>query len=268
MLRAMQLMPIGRFSRLTGVGVKALRHYDEIGLLVPAAVDDETGYRFYSPEQVETAEAIRLLRRLDMPLDEIRTALAAGDPADLRNALVTHQRRIAIRDSELRASRAQLQRLIDGRETLMGMRSESLDVAEHRRLGIDLYNRTWTLMDSPGDEMLHCAHASAYHWMQADGTTANRSRSEWLCSRVYTLLGRPEPALHHARRCLELVESAPSEMEEWDLPAAYEAMARAHLVAGDEAEAARYKSLGLEAIARVADEEDRKPIEADLASIP
>ena len=268
MLRAMQLMPIGRFSRLTGVGVKALRHYDEVGLLVPAAVDDETGYRFYSPEQVETAEAIRLLRRLDMSLDEIRTALAAGDPADLRAALVSHQRRIAIRDAGLRAARGELQRLIDGRETLMGMRSESLDVAQHRRLGIDLYNRTWTLMDSPGDEMLHCAHASAYHWMQANGTTANRARSEWLCSRVYTLLGRPEPALHHARRCLELVESAPSEMEEWDLPGAYEAMARAHLTAGDEAEAARYKSLGMEAVVRVADEEDRKHIEADLASIP
>jgi DNA-binding transcriptional MerR regulator len=268
MLRAMQLMPIGRFSRLTGVGIKALRHYDEVGLLVPAAVDDETGYRFYSPEQVETADAIRVLRRLDMPLDEIRLALAAGGPAALREALVSHQRRIASRDAALRASRAELQRLIDGRETLMGMRSESLEAEQHRRLGIDLYNRTWTLMDSPGDEMLHCAHASAYHWIQAGGTTANRARSEWLCSRVYALLGRPEPALHHARRCLELVESAPAEMEEWDLPGAYEAMARAHLVAGEDAETARYKALGLEAVSRVADEEDRKHIEHDLASIP
>jgi hypothetical protein len=150
----------------------------------------------------------------------------------------------------------------------MGMRSESLEAEQHRRLGIDLYNRTWTLMDSPGDEMLHCAHASAYHWIQAGGTTANRARSEWLCSRVYALLGRPEPALHHARRCLELVESAPAEMEEWDLPGAYEAMARAHLVAGEDAETARYKALGLEAVSRVADEEDRKHIEHDLASIP
>ena len=137
MLRAMQLMPIGRFSRLTGVGVKALRHYDEVGLLVPAAVDDETGYRFYSPEQVETAEAIRVLRRLEMPLDEIGLALAAGGPAALREALVSHQRRMASRDAELRASRAQLQRLIDGRETLMGMRSESLETDPPRRLGID-----------------------------------------------------------------------------------------------------------------------------------
>ena len=268
MLRAMQLMPIGRFSRLTGVGIKALRHYDEVGLLVPAAVDDETGYRFYSPEQVDTAEAIRVLRRLDMPLDEIRSALAADDPAALREALVSHQRQIAIRDAALRASRAELRRLIDGRETLMGMRSESLETEQHRRLGIDLYNRTWTLMDSPGDEMLHCAHASAYHWMQGGGTTANRARSEWLCSRVYTLLGRPEPALQHARRCLELVESAPAEMEDWDLPGAYEALARAHLTAGETAEAARYKALGLEAVAKVANEEDRKHIEADLVSIP
>jgi hypothetical protein len=78
-LNTVQLMPIGRFSRLTGVGVKALRHYDEVGLLVPAAVDDETGYRFYSADQVDRAEAIRLLRRLDMPLDEIASTLAAGD---------------------------------------------------------------------------------------------------------------------------------------------------------------------------------------------
>lgn len=267
MLRRMQLMPIGRFSRLTGVGVKALRHYDEIGLLVPSAVDDETGYRFYSTEQVQTAEAIRALRKLDMPLDEIRSALAAESPAALREALVSHQRRIATRDAALRASRGQLQRLIDGRETLMGMKSESLEAEDHRRLGIDLYNRTWTLMDSPGDEMLHCAHASAYHWMQSGGTAANRARSEWLCSRAYALLGRAEPALHHARRCLELVESAPGETEEWDLPAAYEAMARAYLVAGDKDEAARYKTLGVEANAKVADEEDRKHIEADLASI-
>jgi hypothetical protein len=57
-------------------------------------------------------------------------------------------------------------------------------------------------------------------------------------------------------------------MEEWDLPGAYEALARAHLTAGDQAEAARYKALGLEAIAKVTDEEDRKPIQADLDALP
>jgi DNA-binding transcriptional MerR regulator len=268
MLHRMQLMPIGRFSRLTGVGVKALRHYDEVGLLTPAAIDDETGYRFYSLDQVDRAEAIRLLRRLDMPLEEIRSALAAEDPAELRKALVSHQRQIAIRDAALRASRDKLQRLIDGRETIMGMRSESLRAEEHRRLGIDLYNRTWTLMDSPGDEMLYCAHASAYHWMQGGGTTANRARSEWLCSRVYAILGRAEPALHHARHCLELVESASDEMEDWDLAGAYEALARAHLTAGETDEARRYYELGREATAKITDPDDRKHIEADLEALP
>jgi DNA-binding transcriptional MerR regulator len=267
MLHRMQLMPIGRFSRLTGVGVKALRHYDEVGLLTPAAIDDETGYRFYSVDQVDRAEAIRLLRRLDMPLEEIRSTLAAGDPAALRAALVSHQRQMAIRDAALRASRGKLQRLIDGKETIMGMRSESLEAEEHRRLGIDLYNRTWTLMDSPGDEMLHCAHASAYHWMQGGGTTANRARSEWLCSRVYSILGRPEPALQHARRCLELVESAPDEMEDWDIAGAHEALARAHFVAGEMEEARRNYELAREDTAKIADPEDRKHIEADLDAL-
>jgi DNA-binding transcriptional MerR regulator len=267
-LDTVQLMPIGRFSRLTGLGVKALRNYDELGLLVPAAVDDETGYRFYSPDQVDRAEAIRLLRRLDMPLDEIRATLTAEDPVALRTALVSHQRQMAGRDAELRASMGKLQRLIDGKEKIMGMRSESLRTEDHRRLGIDLYNRTWTLMDSPGEEMLYCAHASAYHWMQSGGTTANRARSEWLCSRVYSILGRPEPALHHARRCLELVESAPSEMDDWDLAAAYEALARAHLTAGDTDEARRHYELARAETARIANPEDAKHIAADLDSLP
>ena len=265
---SVQLMPIGRFSRLTGVGVKALRHYDEMGLLVPAAVDDETGYRFYSADQVDRAEAIRLLRGLNMPLEEIRSTLAAADPATLRAALVSHQRQIATRDAALRASRVRLQRLIDGRDTIMGMRSESLQAEEHRRLGIDLYNRTWTLMDAPGDEMLHCAHASAYHWMHGGGTTANRARSEWLCSRVYSILGRPESALHHARHCLELVESSPEEMEDWDIAGAHEALARAHLVAGETEEARRNYELAREDTAKIAAAEDRKHIEADLDALP
>src|SRR5215218_2466285 len=75
-----QLMPIGRFARLTGLTVKALRHYDEVGLLRPAAVDPETGYRSYAPEQVRRAETIRKLRRLDLPLDDVITLLETDDP--------------------------------------------------------------------------------------------------------------------------------------------------------------------------------------------
>ncbi|HSX21765.1 MAG TPA: hypothetical protein VLE97_03215 [Gaiellaceae bacterium] len=133
-------------------------------------------------------------------------------------------------------------------------------------LGKRLYNQTWELFGGDPDELLHTAHASAYHWMQV-GTAANRARSEWLCARVYSELGRAEPALHHARRCLELVESDPAAMEDWDLAAAYEALARAHAVAGDAAESARYRDLGLQAVAQVADAEDGEHIAADLRGI-
>jgi DNA-binding transcriptional MerR regulator len=256
-------MQIGRFARLTGLTVKALRHYDELGLLRPAAVDPETGYRTYEAEQVERAEQIRTLRRLELPLDEIAALLSTDDPAAQKRVLVAHQRRTALRETELRSILQRLQPLIDGKDH---------DVIDHRTLGVDLFNRTWTLLEQDDrtreddDELLHCAHASAYHWLQV-GTQANRARSEWQCSRVYATLGRPEPALHHARRCFELVEASPEEMEEFDLPAAYEALARAHAVAGDAAESRRWQALGEEACAAIEDADDREIIGTDLRGV-
>ena len=149
---------------------------------------------------------------------------------------------------------------------------QALDAASERQLGVDLFNKTWTLLGKEGrtreadDELLHCAHASAYHWQQV-GTQANRARSEWQCSRVNAVLGLAEAALRHAYRCLELVEGAPAEMEQFDLPAAYEALARAHAVAGEAAEAKRYLELGRAAAAGIEDADDRALVEADLATI-
>jgi hypothetical protein len=143
---------------------------------------------------------------------------------------------------------------------------------EERALGAELFNRTYALMEkanrTPDEdtEMLHCAHASAYHWAQV-GTAANRSRSEWQCSRVYAVLGWVEPALHHARRCHEIVQAHPDEMKDWDLPAAYEALARAHMVTGDVAETQKWAELGRAATAHIADDDDRAVIEADFATI-
>jgi DNA-binding transcriptional MerR regulator len=265
----METLAIGRFARLTGLTVKALRLYGELGLLPPVRIDPDTGYRLYSTDQVERAETIRLLRRLEVPLDEIASLLTTDDPARVRGLLLAHQRRMAERAVEVRTVLQGLQPLLDGKESVMGNAVEAID---HRRLGIDLFNKTWTLMEKDdrtpdeADEMLHCAHASAYHWLQV-GTRANRARSEWQCSRVYTVLERAEPALVHARRCLEIVESAPEAMEDWDLAAAYEALARAHLVAGHREEAKRFCVLGEEACARIGDSDDVEPIRGDLREL-
>src|SRR5256885_4147386 len=123
----------------------------------------------------------------------------------------------------------------------MKARSDPLTADEHRRLGIDLFNKTWTLMETADrnaeqdDELLHCAHASAYHWLQG-GELVNRVRSEWQCSRAYAVLERPEPALHHARRGLELAESAPAPLDDSDLPFASEALPPPHSLAGNKIE--------------------------------
>ena len=210
-----------------------------------------------------------MLRRLELPLDDVATLVESDDPALIHRVLVDHQRRTAIRSAELKVVLQGLQPLIDGKELVMSTPVEAID---HRRLGVDLFNKAWTLMEqderteAEDDELVHCAHASAYHWLHV-GTPANRARSEWQCSRVYAILGRTETALEHARRCLEIVEASPGEMEEFDLPAAYEALARAHQVAGDLDESRRYAALGREETAKIADEDDRKIMEADFATI-
>ena len=117
-----------------------------------------------------------------------------------------------------------------------------LDPATERALAAGCYNLTWTFLEqtdrSPEDidRMIHAAHASSFHW-EAIGGPANRCRGEWLCSRVYAVLGRGEPALWHARRALTIVDAGGDGFEDWDRAAVYEALVRAHAVAGDPVEA-------------------------------
>ncbi|PZF82622.1 hypothetical protein [Jiangella anatolica] len=149
--------------------------------------------------------------------------------------------------------------------------SATIDPELHRRLAAALFNDTWRLMESedrsPGDDvlMVHQAHASAYHWLQV-GTPHNVARSHWLCSRVYCVLGRGEPALFHARLVLSTCQD--NGIGDWDLAFAYEALARAHAVAGDVDEARRHLAQAREAGAAISTDEDRELLLGDLATIP
>ncbi|MEV0681970.1 MerR family transcriptional regulator [Actinosynnema sp. NPDC050436] len=83
----MELLTIGEFARASRLSPKALRLYDELGLLVPARVDPGSGYRFYAPDQLERARLVAWLRRLGMPLARIRAVCErdrAGAAADVR----------------------------------------------------------------------------------------------------------------------------------------------------------------------------------------
>ncbi|KAA0081268.1 MerR family transcriptional regulator [Mycolicibacterium sp. P9-64] len=81
------VLSIGDFSRMTQLTVKTLRHYHDVGLVEPHHVDPATGYRYYSYEQVRTAQVVRRLRGLDMPIPEVRSVLAAHP--DDRNAMIS-----------------------------------------------------------------------------------------------------------------------------------------------------------------------------------
>ncbi|WP_028923033.1 MerR family transcriptional regulator [Pseudonocardia acaciae] len=107
------LLTIGDFSRMTYLSVKALRHYHKIGLLEPAEVDRHSGYRLYRPSQVATAQVIRRLRDLGMPLDAVGEVLAAPD-LDARNAAIAeHLRRMERQLDELRGTVASLRVLLE-----------------------------------------------------------------------------------------------------------------------------------------------------------
>jgi len=91
------LIPIGGLARLSRLTVKALRLYDAEGLLVPAWVDPDNGYRYYRAEQVRSATTIALLRSLGVPLAVVRDVLAAPD-ADALAAVLDAERARAARD--------------------------------------------------------------------------------------------------------------------------------------------------------------------------
>lgn len=87
-------LSIGDFSRASHMTVKMLRHYHQIGLLVPADVDPYTGYRRYTAEQLPTAQVIRRFRALDMPLEEIHAVLDAPDLRTRNERIATHLSRL------------------------------------------------------------------------------------------------------------------------------------------------------------------------------
>ncbi|MDR3406133.1 MAG: MerR family transcriptional regulator [Chthoniobacter sp.] len=95
-----QLFTIGEFSQISGLSVKALRYYDEKGLLKPAHVDVATDYRYYDAACVERARVIARLRELQFPLGEIASILAeCSDESDLLATMQRQQRVILERIS-------------------------------------------------------------------------------------------------------------------------------------------------------------------------
>jgi DNA-binding transcriptional MerR regulator len=105
---------IGDFSRATQLSVKTLRHYHEISLLEPSEIDPDSGYRYYSDEQLPTAQVIRRLRGLQMPLPDIKAFLASPDGDGRNRLIVAHLTRLESDLARTQAAVTGLRQLLDG----------------------------------------------------------------------------------------------------------------------------------------------------------
>lgn len=104
-------LQIGEFSKLCGVSVKTLRHYEKMGLLVPADVDAHTGYRYYHVEQMQQMMTIRHLKDVGFTLYEIADLLVCDTQTPDHSLLL----------AKIRSTEAELRRLVQRRDRLLAM---------------------------------------------------------------------------------------------------------------------------------------------------
>ncbi|RXJ02121.1 hypothetical protein DS745_08130 [Anaerobacillus alkaliphilus] len=145
-----------------------------------------------------------------------------------------------------------------------------IDQETHKKLAVNLFNRTWDLIEKVNksedekDEMMYSAIASRFHWGFV-GTPLQFARGEWQISRVYSLLGRHEPAFHHARKSLEFCIE--NNLGDFDLGFAYEALARSYALIEVEEESRRYIQLAQEAATKISNVENREWLEKNIHSV-
>jgi len=118
------MFSIGEFARLGGVSVRTLRHYDEIGLLRPATVDPDTGYRGYSAAQLGQINRIMALKELGLSLAQVRRLLDGVTVGELRGMLLLR--------------RAQLEHELDQHKNqLLGVESRLRSIAREDGMPAD-----------------------------------------------------------------------------------------------------------------------------------
>ena len=146
------------------------------------------------------------------------------------------------------------------------------DVARwHRRFAVEMFNRSWDLLEMPDRsadedaEMLAAAFGSAWHWAQV-GTAENIALGDHQISKVAASAGQPALALHYARRALEAIEIG--RFGDWQVAAAYEGMARACAAAGDIGQRDYWVQRCTVALGAVPDAADRSVVAQQLLNLP
>jgi DNA-binding transcriptional MerR regulator len=113
----MQQLTIGAFSRISHLSVKTLRYYHEVGLLEPAVIDPDSGYRYYRPGQAHSAHLVRRYRDLGLPVADVKAVLAASDQTARDAILAGHLDRMREQLRQTEAAVDSLRRMLDGTPT-------------------------------------------------------------------------------------------------------------------------------------------------------
>ncbi len=142
-------LQIKEFAELTGVSVRTLHYYDEIGLLKPSFVDEQNGYRFYDEASLERMQEILFYRELDFPLKSIAEILASPN-YDKQKALAEQKRLLTIKKDRLERLIAALEQAEKGEITMSAFdnseyetaRQQYEDEAKQRWGGTDAYKES------------------------------------------------------------------------------------------------------------------------------
>lgn len=144
--------------------------------------------------------------------------------------------------------------------------------AAHKYFSVECFNRAWDYIDKPirkkneDDVMLQLSLASLWHWIQRkDSTSTNLSISYWQVSRVFALLRQSDNARHYGELCLEVSQG--EDVLAFYRGYAYEALARAEMVAENENEMEKHLIQAHQVAASLADSEEKKQLLRDLATI-
>jgi DNA-binding transcriptional MerR regulator len=155
------LMTIGRFSKASRLSLKALRLYDALGLLPPASIDEDTGYRYYHESQLTTARLIAMLRQLDMPLSSVASVLEQSG-ADAARVLQAYWREVEDETATRRRLVAYIDRYLRKGEAIMHQ-VETRQVGEQKLLTIErrtLADQLPNVIGRDGDTLIRQALAN------------------------------------------------------------------------------------------------------------
>jgi DNA-binding transcriptional MerR regulator len=140
-----------------------LRYYHEVGLLEPAEVDPESGYRRYATEQIATAQIIRRFRELDMPLEDIQAVLDAPDVAARNQLIAAHLARLESNLARVQGAVAALRNLLERPSTSAAITHQRVPATSAAAI---------SQVIAIGDAVVWCAGRTQCHL----GSSAHRTR--------------------------------------------------------------------------------------------